>query len=260
LPSVVPEAPEAIVRQTYVTNDIETLFFEQFPNGSGEYEIHLRGPGREYQIEVIQTSPGYFSFHLLEDLPDARYSIQVRDLQNTERVLTLNLLVEEQEKIDSPLLLEFDEQNLSLLETLAGLVTTDLQPTLRGETILPASIAFYSTQLDQTFIVYTDENNRFEFQYPEKLVAGTFEELRIVAHYENGHVSKPQMLRFEILGTPHFVADKISVIESPIFSYLGIVLLFLISTVASLSFFGFVAVKSPIIAAKSFLKMILKKS
>lgn len=261
-PVVVQNTPsqaeiDAALRQTYVTNDIETLFFEQFPNGSGEYEIHLQGPGREYEIEVIQTTPGYFSFHLLEDLPDGWYSIQVHDLQNIERTLTLRLLVEEQEKIESPLLLEFDQQDLSLLETLDGLVTSELQPTLSGETILPATIAFYSTQLDETFIVYTDDQNHFRFQYPEKLVAGTFEELRIIAHYENGYVSKPYILRFEVSGTPHFVADENSVIHSPIFSTLGIVLLFLISTITSLYFFGFISIKSPIILLRSFLKKIL---
>lgn len=198
-PSESLDLPELGLIGEYLTNDITTLFFEEFPEGSGSYDITLRDAEKRFDIEVLETSPGYFSFLLEEDLPDGFYTISVVDLLQEGVSRDLILEVQDREIIDSPLLTEFDDRAFESFGDQDVLYVYDDQPLLRGVTPLGSRVALYSELLNKTFIVATNDSHEFEFLYPEVLVAGVRDTLSIVAHYENGYVSEEVQIVLEKL-------------------------------------------------------------
>jgi cysteine-rich repeat protein len=227
--SVSEEPSEVSPGSVYVTNDLSTLFFEQFPSGSGNFSATLRSSEKEFAVEVLETSDGYFSFQVLEEIPDGVYQIVVTDLVQPKLSRTMYLQIKQNETIYLPYEMTFGTQNL-VDEVPQGFLVYDEQPMLKGKTTLAATIAIYSTNLEKTFIVFTDDEYAFEFQYPEKLVRGASESLLIVVHYENGHVSREQEITFqlgELKGSAIVSADY----SSPLF--LGF-LFFLVAFVSAL--------------------------
>ncbi len=179
----------------YLTNDTSTLFFEQIPGGSGEYRITVIGDdGIEYELKVVPAGEGYFSFQLEEDLGDGFYTMMIEDVQSPEMSRELILEVRNEESIDAPFLLQLGRYDLTEREDYLNLILETDSPVLQGQTPLPAKIAIYSEYYDRTFVVITDEDNQFFFSYPEKLVAGFSDRLSLVAHYENGKVSREEIL------------------------------------------------------------------
>jgi cysteine-rich repeat protein len=195
-PGELVELQEAIpLGIDYLTNDSTTLFFEQFPEGSGEYNITLVGEdGLIYELEVVTTDEGYFSFQLQEELEDGFYMVRVEDLNQEGAVENLILEVRQAEPIEAPFLLQLGQHDLTEKDIYLNLVVDTDNPVLQGQTPLPATIAVYSEFYDKTFVVVTDVNNQFFFSYPRKLVAGFSDRLSLVAHYENGKVSKEEIV------------------------------------------------------------------
>lgn len=179
----------------YITNDLTTLFFEQFPGGSGDYTISLRDQFQSYELRVIDADVGYFSFELQEEIPDGLYEVVVVDNQVAGLTRSYFLEVRQEQVISLPIELLLSDRALEG-EADYQLTIEDDQPVLRGKTYLEARVAIYSHALDKVFIVFPDENYEFFFQYPKKLVLGESDVLSIVVHYENGHVSRDQEVRF----------------------------------------------------------------
>lgn len=192
----VPTLEQTQLGIDYITNDPSTLFYETFNEGSGEYDISVIDTnGNLIDLEVVETSPGYFSFQFEEEVSDGFYQVQVVDKQSPEQNELLILEVKRVEPIESPLLTSLDEQVLEEDDDLMNLITLEQRPVLRGETSLPATVAFYSQKYDESFIVYTNDENRFLFEYPYDFLPGDEDTLQVVAHYENGRVSEEQLIR-----------------------------------------------------------------
>jgi cysteine-rich repeat protein len=191
------EPSEVSPGSVYVTNDLSTLFFEQFPNGSGNFSVTLRSSEKEYEVKVLDTIDGYFSFQVLEEIPDDVYQIVVTDLEQPDLSRTMYLQIKQNETIYLPYEMTFGVQDL-VDEVPQGFPVYEVQPILKGKATLAATIAIYSSNLEKTFIAFTDDEHAFEFEYPEKLVLGSSESLFIVVHYENGYVSREQEITFQL--------------------------------------------------------------
>jgi cysteine-rich repeat protein len=181
----------------YVTNDLSTLFFEQFPNGSGNYSAVLQSPEKNYLLKNLDTTEGYFSFQVQEEIPDGIYRIVVSDQDQPRLSRIMYLQIKQNETILLPHEMSFGAQDL-VDGVPQGFPVYEEQPLLKGKTTLAATIAIYSKNLDKTFVVYTDDQYGFEFQYPGKLVSDISESLLIVAHYENGHISRELEITFQL--------------------------------------------------------------
>jgi len=234
-----PSTPEgeSLTGLVYLTNDTTVLFFEQFPGDETEYDIVLQDSKRSYDLGVKKADFGYFSLLAEEELLDGFYQITVRDKKNRLRVQRMVLEVRVKEEIEPPFLSEFD--GLDLQWGQEGLHLTSDQPILHGRTILPATLGLYSSQLQKTFIVYTDSENGFVFQYPEPLLKDVPETLQVVAHYENGYVSRETLLAFTVhefkMASDHVESFQ----NSSWIHVLALFLLFMISTLLSLGFIGY---------------------
>jgi hypothetical protein len=198
-PPLRPAAPEPEPSgPAYITNDLKAFFFEQFPDGSGDYDITITGPNGSVPLDVLTADPGYFSVHIKEDVPDGTYVINVQDLQDPERTETLTLIVRQQEGIPEPELITLDQQQMS--ENAERVFFSSVnQPTLTGKTSAPAEIAIFSELLQQTFVVQTDSENNFVFVYPETMVAGVRDHLTVVARYPNDTLSREQTIEVEYI-------------------------------------------------------------
>ncbi|MDF2379574.1 MAG: myxococcus cysteine-rich repeat containing protein [Candidatus Gracilibacteria bacterium] len=202
VPYVPPAFPgDALIGSEYLTNDITTLFYERFEGGSGDYDIYVFDRDKQYDVTVKEISDGYFAFQSDEDFEDGYYVVDVIDKQDRSKFRRLLLEVRKQERIESPELLTLDRQDIEGEELdMIDLGSLSETPVITGRTPLNATVAMYSTLLDEVFIVYTDESREFELVYPRALPAGETEVLHFVAHYENGHVSREQKITFTVLG------------------------------------------------------------
>lgn len=208
-PTIIPESTPFGLGIDYLTNDTTTLFFEQLPGGSGEYEITVSDDeGNFYDLVVVPTNDGFFSFQLSEDLPDGFYSVRVTDLQRPEQSRNLILEVRQFEDIQAPLLVRLGQYDLTEREDFLNLILDTADPILEGQTTLPASIAIYSEYYDRTFVVFTNLENHFFFSYPETLVAGFSDRLSLVAHYENGTVSREEIIEVSYPGELRMSAEE----------------------------------------------------
>lgn len=219
----------------YVTNDQTVFFFEQFPGSSDQYHITLSDKKRSYDLTLRKAPDGYFSFVLDEPLQDGFYSVVVRDLKTSDSEVRLTLEVRQKEPIESPDVTSFETEYSMVTDFDLPFVTPTSRPLLKGKTPLPATVGIYSSQLERTFIAYSDDEGNFEFSYPHSLRGSESETLSMVAHYENGYVSKPTVLNFQVEDLK-CAADE--VIETP--SSWVLFLLLLIATVISLFIAGLV--------------------
>lgn len=198
LPEEGKEVPARIFGKgdEYLTNDVSTLFFELFDQGSGDYEIIVTTQaGRQVKLEVVKTSEGYFSLHLLEDLPDGWYQVQVNDRQQPKRQEFMMLEVRSDEPIEASRLVSIDGQKVP--DDQESFEVLSDRPLIVGQTELSATIAIASHALDQVFIVFTDLNGAWEFEYPGFDAEVKSDRLEIVAMYEDGRVSRERVLNIE---------------------------------------------------------------
>jgi len=193
----IEEEGEELTVERYFTNDLSTLFFDSFEGGSGDYEVKIRDGRIIEKIEVIPTTEDYFSFQIEEEIPDGVYEIIVSDRKNPEREKHIRLRVEEKLSIEKPVLYEIDGVILDEDDFQAEFAVYEERPILKGRTEGSALVAIYLEQLDQSFVLETDEQNEFQFEYPESLVAGVSETIHIVAHYKNNTISKEQTIQFQ---------------------------------------------------------------
>jgi len=189
------EAPEDLFATLiYRTDDQTVEFSEQFPEGSGDYDIVVQDEGREYPVTVVETDDGYFSFQSLQELPTGLYQITVQDRLQPERSRTLFLDVDPDRVIEP-------------VQDLRVEIAENGQPVLKGSVPQMATVQIYSDRLGRSYLRAPDEDGELTFDYPDTLNAGDTDRLSVVVQYENGEVSQERMI--EISGPLlRFAADE----------------------------------------------------